>query len=194
MTAWWPRSLTSQVESRTDRDQIEAGIRALSHPCDPAWLMARVLALLTPYFTANVPEGVRRMEAEDWRAALDGRPQWAVEKACRWWKSDENPDHRRKPLEGDIVERVKFEMGVLSFGAMKVRDFDAGFAKRHTAPEEVRPTAEEMARRREFAQATMERLGYAKTAKPKGPVRETVTDEDIAEMKALLAAKAPKEE
>lgn len=188
MTAWWPRSLTSQVASRTDRDQIEAGIKALSQPCDPAWLMARVLALLTPYFTANVPEGVRRMEAEDWRAALDGKPQWAVEKACRWWKSDENPDHRRKPLEGDIVERVKFEMGILTFGALKVRDYDRGYAERMKAPEEARPTPEQMEQRRAFAKTVLRNAGYeANPDRPKGPRRETVTDEDMEEIAAILA-------
>ena len=190
MTAWWPRSLTSQVATRTDRDQIEAGIKQLSVPCDPAWLMARVLALLTPYFTSNVPQGVRRIEAEDWRAALDGKPQWAVEKACRWWKSEENPDHRRKPLEGDIVERVKFEMGVLSFGAMKVREYDEGYRQRTMEPERVPPTPEEMEQRRAFAKTVMRNAGYdANPDRPKGPRRETVTDEDVAEMKAMLDAK-----
>lgn len=186
MTAWWPRSLTSQVANRTDRDQIEACIKQLRTPCDPAWLMARVLALLTPYFTANVPEGVRVMEAEDWRASLQDKPAWAVEKACRWWKSDENPDHRRKPLEGDIAERVKFEMGILSFGAMKVREYDDGYAKRTAAPEDARPTPEEMEHRRAFAQDVMRRAGYAKDARPKGPRREDVTEDDLAEMKAHM--------
>ena len=128
MTAWWPRSPELPVKSRTDRDQIAEGIDALSQPCDPAWLMARVLALLTPYFTASVPEAVRVLEAEDWRAALHVFPHWAVEKAVRWWKSDANPDHRRKPLEGDIVGRVKLEMGIVSMGRLMVRRFDEGFA------------------------------------------------------------------
>jgi hypothetical protein len=190
MTAWWPRSLTSQVENRTDRDRIANGIKQLSVPADPAWIMARVLALLTPYFTASVPEAVRRIEAEDWMAALKGYPHWAIEKAVRWWKSDENPDHRRKPLEGDIVERVKFEMGVLSFGAMKVREYDEGYRKRTMEPERVPPTPEEIERRREFAQSEVVRLGFAKKAYVKGPVRETVTEEDKAEMAELLRNRA----
>lgn len=190
MTQWWPRSLTSQVATRTDRDQIEAGIRQLSVPCDPAWLMARVLALLTPYFTSNVPEGVRRIEAEDWRAALDGKPQWAVEKACRWWKSEENPDHRRKPLEGDIVDRVKFEMGIISFGAMKVREYDEGYRQRTMEPERVPPTPEQMEQRRAFAKTVMRNARYdANPDRPKGPRRETVTADDVAEMKAMMEAK-----
>lgn len=188
MTAWWPRSPTSQIASRTDRNQIEASIKQLSDPCNPSWLMARVMALLTPYFTADVPEGVRRIEAEDWRAALQGKPAWAVEKACRWWKSDENPDHRKKPIEGDIADRVRVEMGILPFAAMKIREYDRGVAERTKAPEEAPPTPEEMARRREFAQGIMEGAGYVKSvAKNDSPRRETVTDADRAEMAELLA-------
>ena len=190
MTAWWPRSLTSQVENRTDRNNIEAGIAQLRVPCDPAWLMARVLALLLPYYAADVPESIRRIDAEDWRAALVGFPQWAIEKASRWWKSDENPERKRKPMDGDIGERVKFEMGILSFAAMKVREYDEGYQKRIAEPEPAPPTPEEMASRREFAQGVMQKFGYAKNmTRPKGPVRETVTDEDRTEMAALIAAK-----
>lgn len=188
MTAWWPRSLTSQVASRLDRDQIEVGIKQLSVPCDPAWLMARVLALLTPYFTSNVPESVRRIEAEDWRASLDRFPAWAIEKACRWWKSDENPDHRRKPLEGDIAERARFEMGILSFGAMKVREYDAGYAKRTAAPEDDRPTPEQMEQRRAFAKTVMRNNGFSLVMdRQKGPVKQDVDPEEIEAMRAHLA-------
>lgn len=189
MTAWWPRSPQSQIASRTDRDQIVSSIGQLRTPCDQAWLMARVLSLLSQYFAADIPESVKRIEAEDWRAALGVWPAWAIEKACRWWKSDENPDHRRKPLEGDIVERVKFEMGIVSFGAMKVREYDAGYAKRTAAPEEVKPTPEEMEQRRAFAQDVMRKAGYAKDAKPKGPVRESVDPGEVEEMRAHLASR-----
>jgi hypothetical protein len=190
MTAWWPRSLTSQIASRTDRDSIEAGIKQLSVPCDPAWLMARVLALLTPYFTPNIPEGVRRIEAEDWRASLEGKPAWAIEKACRWWKSDENPDHRRKPLEGDIADRVKFEMGILSFGAMKVREYDAGYTKRMAEPEPERPTPEQMEQRRAFAKTVLRRNGLdTGFDRPTGPRREGIEPGEVEAMRAHLAAK-----
>ncbi len=53
---------------------------------------------------------VRQMEAQDWLEALAGYPQWAIERAVRWWKSADNPDRRKKPLEGDIAARCKVEM------------------------------------------------------------------------------------
>jgi len=189
--------LESQLSTRSDRDQIAASVQALSVPCDPSWLMARVMALLAPYFTANIPEAVRRIEAGDWLVALSDRPQWAIEKACRWWKGDENPDHRRKPIEGDIADRVRFEMGILAFGAMKVREYDAGYAKRIAEPEEAPPTPEQMEQRRAFANGIMSRFGYLK-AMPKPPRPQSSADrnepppspEEIAETMAVVNANA----
>lgn len=91
-----------------------AAVAALSEPAHPAKVMARVLALLNPYFDKDTPQAIREIEAEDWAAALAGKPYWAIEKAARWWKSDENPDRRRRPLEGDLVARVKREMDAVS--------------------------------------------------------------------------------
>jgi hypothetical protein len=56
------------------------------------------------------------MQADDWAAALGGYPQWAIEKAARWWKGEENPDRRKKPLEGDIAARCKIEVMPARFG------------------------------------------------------------------------------
>jgi hypothetical protein len=120
--------------------------------------MARVLSLLTPYFMANVPESVRVMEAEDWHAALHDQPQWAIEKAVRWWKSDENPDRRKKPLEGDILAKVKEYTGVLTYGKFMISLFDRG----HTAPE-PKPVYREpvdMAERKRIAEEILGKAGF----------------------------------
>jgi hypothetical protein len=82
----------------------------LTTPAHPVWLMARVAALLSPYFEKDTPQAVREIEAEDWAHELRDKPQWAVEKAVRWWKSADNPRRRIRPLEGDISGRVRFEM------------------------------------------------------------------------------------
>ena len=71
--------------------------------------MARIAALLVPYYEKDTPQGVRNMEAEDWAVELGNHPQWAVERAVRWWKSEANPDRRKRPLEGDISARCKRE-------------------------------------------------------------------------------------
>lgn len=75
--------------------------------------MARIAALLSPYFEKDTPQSVRKMEAEDWAACLSVYPQWAIEKAVRWWKSAENDKRRQRPLEGDIEARVKVEMSAV---------------------------------------------------------------------------------
>ena len=71
--------------------------------------MARIAALLVPYYEKDTPQAIRNMEAEDWAAELGNHPQWAVERAVRWWKSEANPDRRKRPLEGDISARCKRE-------------------------------------------------------------------------------------
>jgi hypothetical protein len=90
--------------------EVEQIISALSAPCSPVWCMARVAALLNPYYEKDTPQMVREIEAEDWLEELGTYPQWAIERAVRWWKSSENQDRRKKPLEGDISARCKVEM------------------------------------------------------------------------------------
>lgn len=91
-------------------DDIKSAVSEITQPVDPVWCMARVAALLNPYFDKDTPQVVREMDAEDWMEALAPYPQWAIERAVRWWKSEHNPDRRKKPLEGDIAARCKVEM------------------------------------------------------------------------------------
>ena len=89
-----------------------------------AALMGRIASLLSTYYISDVPQGIRELEAEDWAEALGGYPEWAVTKACRWWRSADNPNRRKKPLEGDIEARVKAEMGAVRIAELAVRRFD----------------------------------------------------------------------
>lgn len=82
----------------------------MTPPADSTWMLARIAALLSPYYEKDVPQAVRRIEAEDWVAALSDFPQWAIERSVRWWKSADNPNRRKRPLEGDIAARCKAEM------------------------------------------------------------------------------------
>jgi hypothetical protein len=82
----------------------------LCTPADPSRLMARVLALLSPYFEKDVPQAVREIEADDWAHALAEYPEWAITAAVRWWKGPDNPKRARRPLEGDIAARCRVEM------------------------------------------------------------------------------------
>lgn len=73
----------------------------------------RIAALLDPYFDKGTPPMVRALEAEDWAEELRVFPKWAVEAAARWWKSGDNPDRRKRPLEGDIAARCRKEMDAI---------------------------------------------------------------------------------
>ena len=129
---------------------------ALTEPCDETWCMARVAALLSPYYDKGTPEGVRRMEAEDWLEALAEYPQWAIERAVRWWKSADNADRRKKPLEGDIAARCKVEMrGIGAVPGLLQRKRDGAY--REDAHEKPRLSAKE---RQTIAEDAMVMAGY----------------------------------
>lgn len=95
-------------------------VASLSAPARPEWVMARTASLLSPYYEKDVPQGVRVMEAEDWADALSDFPQWAIQKAAQWWKSADNPNRRKRPLEGDIAARARFEMQAVRAAKIKL--------------------------------------------------------------------------
>jgi len=144
--------LPSLRECPQAKDEARQMLAPLTTPAHPAWLMARIAALLSPYFEKDTPQAVREIEAEDWAHALRDKPQWAVEKAVRWWKSADNPQRRKRPLEGDIAARVRFEM-------MAVRAAQININANGPAPapqERVVPlTPEERAERSQSLQEVM---------------------------------------
>jgi hypothetical protein len=107
-------------------------ILTLNIPADPVWVMARISSLLNPYFEKDTPHAIRMMEAEDWSYAFEGLPKWAIDKAVRWWKSNDNTKRRGRPLEGDIVERVLIEM---KFVRNAKAGLDMPAPKRHADPD-----------------------------------------------------------
>lgn len=109
--AWLLRLPLLPRESLPDQSEIEATIAALSEPANPSWILARIASLLLPYYEKDTPQAVREMEAEDWLTELDDMPQWAIDKAVRWWKGADNPDRRKRPIEGDISGRAKMWVG-----------------------------------------------------------------------------------
>ena len=103
-----PRLPQDQLPAKADVERVSSKLMV---PVEPVWCLARVAALLSPYYEKETPQAVREMEAEDWREALAEFPRWAIERAVRWWKSADNPDRRKRPLEGDIAARCRIEMG-----------------------------------------------------------------------------------
>jgi hypothetical protein len=111
---WLKQQLPSLNAECANRREVEAAVSALSQPAHPAELMVRVLALLNPYFEKDTPQAVREAELDDWAEAIGGYPMWAVQNACRWWKSGDNADRRKRPLEGDIAARCRKEMDAVN--------------------------------------------------------------------------------
>jgi len=107
---WLTHSLPSLRHDPAMRERAAPVVADLLAPANTAWTMARIAALLSPYYDKDIPQAVRVMEAEDWAEALADYPQWAIQNAVRWWKSDANADRRKRPLEGDIAARCKIEV------------------------------------------------------------------------------------
>ena len=133
--AWLRRLPALQQTALPEKETVLRIQSALMISASGVWISARVAALLSPYYEKDIPQAVRKMEAEDWEQALSGFPQWAIERAVRWWKSDGNADRRKRPLEGDIVARCRVEMdGVAS--ACKVLEMKQRGAEHKPEPRE----------------------------------------------------------
>jgi len=141
--AWLRRLPALQPTALPEKETVLRIQSALMTSASGVWISARVAALLSPYYEKDIPQAVRKMEAEDWEQALSGFPQWAIERSVRWWKSDANTDRRKRPLEGDIVARCRVEMdGVAS--ASKVLEMKQRGAE-HTPEVRERLTADRAA-------------------------------------------------
>lgn len=136
-------SLRSPLATLTQRNEVAAQVEALSQPASPVWILARVAALLNPYYEKDTPQAIREMEAEDWLAALDGKPQWAITAAVRWWKGEHNPARNKRPMDGDIAARVTIETEALRAGTVRVQAFDAGMLPKPAEPERKMLSVEE---------------------------------------------------
>ena len=136
-------SLRSPLATLTQRNEVAAQVEALSQPASPVWILARVAALLNPYYEKDTPQAIREMEAEDWLAALDGKPQWAITAAVRWWLGEGNDKRRSRPMQGDIAARVSIETEAMRAGAVRVQAFDAGMLPKPCEPERKMLTVEE---------------------------------------------------
>lgn len=124
MTASWPDLLKRPIRDETERLEIARSVEALCVPASRDWVLGRVAALLSQYYAADLPKSIVKVMAEDWAESLRGYPEWAITKAVRWWKSDANTERKRKPLEGDIVARVRFEMGIVKVAEGALERFD----------------------------------------------------------------------
>ena len=85
----------------------------LSKPVEPDWLSQRIKGLMAQYYEKNLDAASMAFVSMDWVDALADFPQWAIDRAVRWYKSADNPRRHKAPLEGDIAERARYELELL---------------------------------------------------------------------------------
>lgn len=96
-------------------------VASLTVPANSTEALARVAALLHPYYDKEAPHGIRKIDAGDWAKELEKLPMWAIVKACRWWKSAANKERKRKPVEGDISARAHVEMSIVRAAQIRAK-------------------------------------------------------------------------
>lgn len=112
--------------------------------------------------------------------ALADYPDWAVQRGFDAWVKTGT----RRPTPGEILILVAREVKPITDEIRRREQDEADRISYQTAPSD-----EELAHRREVARDVLQRAGYAKAERPTGPVKADVSDDDLAEMKAHLAAK-----
>lgn len=100
----------SRPKDRAELEQTISAIEYLTKPAPSNWTAARVVTLLSHYFTAQQEAAQVRAVAVDWADMLADYPAWAIANACRWWLGHENPRRSYKPVPGDIQYRAHREM------------------------------------------------------------------------------------
>lgn len=139
------------------------------------------MAILSEFWQDDAtPDAVRAIQIEGW---LDVVQELAESELRQAWANYQRTGHR-----SDRGRLNKPDAGALRDMAMRARAV-AIYDKPTPQPEPERVISpDEMEHRRAFAQDVMQRAGFAKSAvvRTTGPRRETVTDEDKAEMRAML--------
>lgn len=99
--AWQPQPVPGELRPLVKRHG-QALARYLE-PANPAWISARVLTLLSHFYVANAPGAVQEGVINDWVAALEPFPAWAIDRVCQDWLASQSD----KPKIVDIVAGCK---------------------------------------------------------------------------------------
>lgn len=93
----------SDEQARSLAERTLPSLNAALAPAAPAWIAARVTALLAHYFVPSMPGAVQEAVLDDWVEALASFPAWAVDEAVREWQRTQP----KKPTIADIVTRCQ---------------------------------------------------------------------------------------
>ncbi len=100
---------------------IEPQIERALAPAPRQWLLARAVSVLSHYPTSGASTDVIRAVAEDWAHELGELPAWAIQDACRWWISADNPFKHQKPIPGNISAHAQPKVDILRLGPASAR-------------------------------------------------------------------------
>ena len=158
---------------------------AIRSPSDDAQTMLRADQCLALYFQPDEDAKTKLAVRQAFATALETVPQWAMHKAFDEWIRTGT----RRPSPAEI--RLLADRAIDPF----YREAESRRNEQERVEAEKREaqiSPEDMARRREAAARIMAEAGYLKSHhfKERGPVREGVTPEEIAETMAEVNARS----
>lgn len=119
-----PPLLGRYPASREERDATISAVEKIAQAAQGKWIAQRVVILLDHYFTTQSHPAAMEGVARDWIEELNTYPEWAIEAACRWWISRENPKRRQKPVPGCISAKAHEEMATIRIARRMVDFYD----------------------------------------------------------------------
>lgn len=152
-----------RINTQEERDRTIMTIQSLSNPAPRSWLQGEIGKVLVHYFVGVIPKNFSKSIGSDYDAELSDFPAWAIVKARRWWVSRDNEYRFRKPLPGDLGERVLIEMKLVRYAEGMVRLFDSNGSNKAKEPPRKPVRREDMEARRAYAKEVMS--GFSKIAK-----------------------------
>jgi hypothetical protein len=175
---------SGKPQSVSLREQSVSTIQAAIHSQrDDGAVLERTNAILSLYYDPDLTPETRAAVREEFVRALGIFPLWAVHKAFDQWARTGT----RRPSPAEIAILAEREIKPY-IDELAIRRRAQQAIAEHREP----PSPDDLERRRSFAQGILARFGFARHEKQKGPVRVTVTDDDRAEMRAMLDARFPK--
>jgi len=112
----------SQQMTTDNVPAVQRMISELTIPATRKWISGRAATTLAQYFTSPMPDAIMAEIAKDWAEELQDYPEWALQKAFRWWTGRGNQKRRQKPVPGDISERAHIELSIVRAAEIEARN------------------------------------------------------------------------
>lgn len=118
--------LSRSLGDRSAVDHLSAVLNVASQPAPDHVVGREVVTLLNAYFVSPLPPEQSAAVASIWLEIIGNPPEWALHDACVWWLGPHNMKCAKKPVPGEIAQRVKALMQPLQAAQIAIDRHEAG--------------------------------------------------------------------